>query len=250
MEHQGPSLAGRWSSGDQLSIASWSSRDQEASTAAGGGAPGTRWLARLVPWGPSPRKSWSPGNQPSLGISQGGYVGTKWHPKLISWGPMSTSILVTRGPEPASSWLERHGGGALVTRFRTGSGLEGPPAQEILVPWGPPTCGRLVAVWESGYVRTKWRPKLVPWRPPPRGSWSPGDQIRTCAGFPPREARGGWASGNHIPQMVGPSGISRAREPGLSGTTQGRTQPRVGQSIGPEAERAAASSARRQPRAL
>ena len=60
-------------------------------------------------------------------------------------------------------------------------------------------------------------------------------QIRACAGFPPGEARGGWASGNHIPQMVGPSGISRAREPGLSGTTQGRTRHAW---VGLDAERA------------
>jgi len=55
----------------------WSSRDQDASAAARGGAPGTRLPARLIPWGPSARKFWSPGDQAFLDISQGGYAGTR-----------------------------------------------------------------------------------------------------------------------------------------------------------------------------
>ncbi len=99
--------------------------------------------------------------------------------------------------------------------------------------------------------------KVVTWGPGVGRSWFSGDHLsaepgyqRTSAGLPPDEAPGGWIPSSHISREVAPLGTSRARGPGIPGTTQGRTQPRGHASIKFGAERAAASSPRRQCQVL
>ena len=93
-------------------------------------------------------------------------------------GTIFARSLVTRGPDPASSWIERQEGGSLVTRFRSGLVPQGPPARKS---WSledqPP-----VGTCEGGYLGTRSCSNLAPWGPSLRGSWSPGDQVRRFAG--------------------------------------------------------------------
>jgi len=56
-----------------------------------------------------------------------------------SLGTIFAWILVTRGPSLAFCRLNREEGGSLVTRFRSGLVLEGPPARGILGSQGPPS---------------------------------------------------------------------------------------------------------------
>ena len=64
-------------------------------------------------------------------------------------------------------------------------------------------------------------------------TWFPGDHLRADpghqgnnSGLPPTEPQRGWVSGNQISHGAAPSGSTRARDPGIPGTTQRRAQPR------------------------
>ena len=58
--------------------------------------------------------------------------------ELGSLATISAWSLVTRGPAPAFRRLRCQEGGSLVTTFRAGLVLEGPPARGILGSQGPP----------------------------------------------------------------------------------------------------------------
>ena len=85
----------------------------------------------LVPWGPPASghlDDWLDGIQ--VGLELGSL------PTICTWS------LVTRGPAPAFRRLRRQEGGSLVTTFRAGLALEGPPARGILGSRGPPSDDR------------------------------------------------------------------------------------------------------------
>ena len=82
----------------------------------------------LVPWGPPAcghLEDWLDGIQ--VGLELGSL------PTICTWS------LVTRGPAPAFRRLRRQEGGFLVTTFRAGLVLEGPPSWGILGSQAPPS---------------------------------------------------------------------------------------------------------------